>query len=149
MSRVLLTVPLVLTLAACSLAPDYARPEAPVPVSWPAGDAYLAQSEAALPAVSYRDVFRDPRLQALIGQAMANNRDVRIAAANLAAARAQVGVVRSAQFPQVGVGASADLQTREGVDSESYRIQGGIASFELDLFGRLANATEAQRANRS
>jgi multidrug efflux system outer membrane protein len=95
--------------------------------------------------VSYLDVFRDPRLQILIGEALANNRDVRIAAANLAAARAQVGVVRSAQFPEVGVGASASLQTREGRDSESYVLQGGIASFELDLFGRLANATEAQR----
>ena len=145
MSRLVLALPLALALAGCSLAPDYARPEAPMPQSWPAGDAYLVQTEAALPEVSYRDVFRDPRLQALIGEALANNRDVRIAAANLAAARAQVGVVRSAQFPEVGVGASASLQTREGRDSESYELRGGIASFELDLFGRLANATEAQR----
>jgi multidrug efflux system outer membrane protein len=136
---------LALALAGCSLAPDYARPGAPVPESWPVGDAYLAQTEAALPEVSHRDVFRDPRLQALIDQALANNRDLRIAAANLAAARAQVRVVGSAQFPEVGLGASASLQTREGEDSESYVIQGGIASFELDLFGRLANATEAQR----
>jgi multidrug efflux system outer membrane protein len=136
---------LALALAGCSLAPDYVRPAAPVPESWPAGDAYLAQSEAALPEVSHRDVFRDPRLQALIDQALADNRDLRIAAANLAAARAQVRVVGSAQVPELGVGASASLQTREGADSESYVIQGGIASFELDLFGRLANATEAQR----
>jgi multidrug efflux system outer membrane protein len=136
---------LALALAGCSLAPDYVRPAAPVPESWPAGDAYLAQSEAALPEVSHRDVFRDPRLQALIDQALADNRDLRIAAANLAAARAQVRVVGSAQVPELGVGASASLQTREGAYSESYVIQGGIASFELDLFGRLANATEAQR----
>jgi multidrug efflux system outer membrane protein len=136
---------LALAVAGCSMAPDYARPATPVPASWPAGDAYLVQTEAALPEVSYRDVFRDPRLQALIGQALANNRDLRIAAANVAAARAQVRVVRSAQFPEVGVGASADFQTREGADSQSYVIQGGISSFELDLFGRLANATAAER----
>jgi multidrug efflux system outer membrane protein len=66
-------------------------PAAPVPQSWPAGDAYLRESEAVLPEVSYRDVFRDPRLQSLIGDALANNRNVRIAAANLAAARARRG----------------------------------------------------------
>ncbi|HEU4652232.1 MAG TPA: efflux transporter outer membrane subunit [Croceibacterium sp.] len=147
MSRLALAVPLALglALAGCSLAPDYTRPAAPVPQSWPAGDAYLRQTEAALPEVSYRDVLRDPRLQALIVQALDNNRDVRVAAANLAAARARVGVVRSAQFPEVGVSASASYQSREGADSESYAIRGGIASFELDLFGRLANATEAER----
>ena len=145
MRRFALALPLMLALAGCSLAPAYERPAAPVPQSWPAGDAYLRQSEAALPEVSYQDVFRNPRLQALIGQALANNRDVRIAAANLAAARAQVRVVRSAQFPEVGASASADYQSREGADSESYAIRGGVASFELDLFGRLANATAAQR----
>lgn len=145
MTRFLSASLMALTLAGCSLAPDYVRPEAPVPASWPAGDAYLSQTEAALPEVSYRDVFQDPRLQTLIGQALVNNRDVRIAAANLAAARAQVGVVRSNQFPEVGVGASASYLTREGEDSESYALQGGIASFELDLFGRLANATAAER----
>jgi multidrug efflux system outer membrane protein len=144
-SRLVLALPLALALVGCSLAPDYARPESPVPQSWPAGDAYLLQSEAALPEVSYYDVFLDPRLQALIGQALANNREVRIAAANLAAARARVGVVRSAQFPEIGAGAAANYQSREGADSESYAIQGGVASFELDLFGRLANATEAER----
>src|SRR5690606_29932586 len=96
--RPALALPLVLALVGCSLAPAYERPAAPVPQSWPAGDAYLRQSEAALPEVSYQDVFRDPRLQTLIAQALDNNRDVRIAAANLAAARAQVRVVRSAQF---------------------------------------------------
>ena len=50
--------------------PDYVRPDAAVPPSWPAGDAYLRQSEATLPAVTYQDIFRDPRLQALIEQAL-------------------------------------------------------------------------------
>ena len=72
-------------LAGCSLAPKYVRPELPTPVSWPVGDAYLRQSEAALPAFTYRDVFRDPRLQQIIVQALANNRDLRVAAANIAA----------------------------------------------------------------
>ena len=76
-------------LAGCSMEPKYVRPDAPVPASWPLGDAYLRQSEATLPAVTYRDIFRDTRLQALIGQALTNNRDLRVAAANIRAAREQ------------------------------------------------------------
>ncbi|MEE4452671.1 efflux transporter outer membrane subunit [Novosphingobium resinovorum] len=137
-----------LALGACSLAPRYVQPELPVPASWPAGDAYLAQSEAALPAVSYKDVFRDPRLQALVEQALANNRDLRVAAANVAAARAQVRVTRANQFPAVAVSGSAtDTETGGGFGQNgmSYALQGGISSFELDLFGKLANATRSDR----
>jgi len=88
-------------LAGCSLAPKYARTELPVPPSLPVGDAYLRQSEAALPAITYRDVFRDPRLQQIIVQALANNRDLRVAAANIAATRAQYRIQRGDLLPQV------------------------------------------------
>ncbi|WP_166746930.1 efflux transporter outer membrane subunit [Sphingomonas aerolata] len=88
-------------LAGCSLSPKYVRPELPTPVSWPVGDAYLRQSEAALPAFTYRDVFRDPRLQQIIVQALANNRDLRVAAANIAATRAQYRIQRADLLPQI------------------------------------------------
>jgi len=88
-------------LAGCSLAPKYARTELPVPPSLPVGDAYLRQSEAALPAITYRDVFRDSRLQQIIVQALANNRDLRVAAANIAATRAQYRIQRGDLLPQV------------------------------------------------
>lgn len=137
-----------LALGACSLAPQYVQPAMPAPASWPAGDAYLAQGEAALPTVSYQDIFRDPRLRALIAQALDNNRDVRVAAANIVAARAQVRVTRANQFPEIGVSGSA-TRTEQGGGSSgdgwSYSAQGGISAFELDLFGKLANATQAQR----
>ncbi len=88
-------------LAGCSLAPKYVRTELPTPPSWPVGDAYLRQSEAALPAFTYRDVFKDPRLQQIIVQALANNRDLRVAAANIAAARAQYRIQRADLLPQI------------------------------------------------
>ena len=147
-SRLLTAVLPALALGACSLAPKYVAPAPPVPTSWPVGDAYLAQSESSLPLVSYKDVFRDPRLQSLVEQALANNRDPRVAAANLAAARAQVRVSRANQFPAVGVGGSAtDSETGGGFGQNgmNYSLQGGISSFEIDLFGKLANATQAQR----
>jgi len=92
-------------LAGCSLAPHYVRPELPVPPSWPIGDAYLRQSEAALPSVAWADVFRDPGLQTIIGQALNNNRDLRIAVANIAAARAQYRIQRADLLPEVDAGA--------------------------------------------
>ena len=137
---------LALALPACSMAPKYVQPASPVPVSWPVGDAYLAQSEAAVPAVSYRDIFRDPRFQSLVEQALASNRDLRVAAANIAAARAQVRVQRAQQFPEISVSASA--QRDSGANSaprSSYALDAGVSAFELDLFGRLASATDAER----
>lgn len=135
-----------LLLAGCSLAPKMVLPPPPVPQSWPVGDAYLLQSEAALPVLSYAQVFTDARLQALIEQALANNRDLRTAFANVAAARAQVRVTRSAQLPAIGVTAGAGYSDRGGsAGNADFSLQGGVTGFELDLFGRLANATEAER----
>ncbi|WP_010186520.1 efflux transporter outer membrane subunit [Sphingomonas sp. PAMC 26605] len=98
------TVSLVslVALSACSLAPKYVRPDLPVPPSWPVGDAYLAQNEATLPSISYRDIFRDPRLQRVIEQALVNNRDLRAAAANIAIARAQYRIQRAELLPEIG-----------------------------------------------
>jgi outer membrane protein, multidrug efflux system len=91
----------LLAVAGCSLDPKDLRPELPVPPSWPAGDPYLRQSEAALPAVTYPEVFRDSRLRTLIAQALANNRNLRVAVANIVAARAQYRIQRADLFPQV------------------------------------------------
>jgi multidrug efflux system outer membrane protein len=137
----LLPAALPLLLAGCSLAPATVLPAPPVPESWPVGDAYLAQSEAALPILSWRDIFTDARLQSLTQQALANNRDLRTAYANVAAARAQARATRAGQFPEVGVSAGAS----DSDGGSSFSLRGGVTAFEIDLFGRLANASEADR----
>ena len=72
---------LALLATACStMEPKYARPDPAIPRSWPVGDPYLVQSEVGLPVLTYSQVFQDPRLQALIVQALANNRDLMVAA---------------------------------------------------------------------
>lgn len=165
MKRALLLVTTA-ALAGCSMAPKDVRPAAPVPPSWPLGDSYLHENEATLPALSWRDVFRDARLQKLIERALANNRDLRVAAANIAAARAQYQVQRGAQFPEVDV--SGGVTERRGTATTTsgtgtgtgttgntggggtalrtnYTTQAGITGFELDLFGRLASLTRAQQ----
>jgi multidrug efflux system outer membrane protein len=130
-------------LAGCTtMEPKYVRPEAAIPVSWPVGDAYLKQSEAALPAVTYAQIFRDPRLQALIGQALANNQDLKLAAANIAAARAQYRIQRAALLPQIN--ASAGVTASNVTSAREVSVNVGVPSFELDLFGRIRSLTHAQ-----
>ncbi|MEH3105258.1 MAG: efflux transporter outer membrane subunit [Sphingomonas phyllosphaerae] len=119
MVRRFATLTATVALAGCSLAPTYVRPTPPVPTSWPVGDAYLRQSEAALPSVTYRDIFRDARLQALIEQALVNNRDLRVAVANIEATRAQYRIQRADLFPQLNAtGAYSYRQnSRSGVNT--------------------------------
>lgn len=95
------TVAMLLAGCARTLEPAYERMPAPVSIGWPVGDAYLRSTEAGLPTLDYRQIFRDRRLQAVILAALANNRDLRIAAANVASARALYRVERSARLPNV------------------------------------------------
>ncbi|MBW8784844.1 MAG: TolC family protein, partial [Novosphingobium sp.] len=135
-------------LAGCSLAPPYHRPELPVPPSWPVGDAYLRQSETALPRYDYRQVFADPRLLTLIGQALTLNQDVARAAANIAAARAQYRIQRAQLFPELdatasfrhsggsgssGVGSGGTGSSGSG---SSFTADLAVTGYEVDLFGR-------------
>ena len=149
-------------LAGCSLDPHYVRPVPAVPASWPRGDAYLKASEAMLPTITYKDVFRDPDLQAIIGQALANNQDLRIALANVESARALYRVQRAQLFPQIGVdgrvttgrntrsiqtgagsGSGATSPRTSSATTTNYSVQGGVTAFELDLFGRLHSLSRA------
>lgn len=144
------------SLSACSMVPPYERPAPPVPASWPVGDPYLLQSETALPAVRYTDIFRDARLQRLVDQAIVNNRDLRLAAANIAAAREQFRIQRAEILPAVdatgsytesdrGNGAGTGVGGAASGRQTQYRLQAGITSFELDLFGRIRALTEAEQ----
>lgn len=142
-----------LALGACSLEPPYATPVPAVAPGWPVGDAYLRQSEATLPAITYRDIFREPRLQSLIDRALANNQNVAVSLANVAAARAQYRVQRSQIFPTIGADAGVSLSKintaqqgaafNGGGTRTVYNASLGLSSFEIDLFGRLRNLSKA------
>jgi multidrug efflux system outer membrane protein len=130
----------LLSTGCMSLEPAYVQPAPAVPESWPVGDSYLAKSEAALPAVTYKDIFRDPRLQALIEQALVNNRDLMAAAANVAAARERYRIQRADQLPQVNASAGATVSG----DRDQYSAGVAVPSFEIDLFGRVRSLSHAQ-----
>ncbi len=139
-------LPLLLVLGACSLAPADVRPAAPVSPAWPTGPAYPPVAPAA--AIGWEEVFRDPRLRQLIGTALANSRDLRIAAANVAGARAQFRIQRAALLPTVGATAGYSYASRRATDGstsgeDNYAVDLGTTAFEIDLFGRLRSQSRA------
>ncbi len=149
-----------LALAGCDMAPKYVRPALPVPEATPAGPAYAADGGQAtvVPAdTAWRDFFLDPRLVRIVETALANNRDLRVALANVQQARAQYRVQRADLLPTVGVNGGATYQDTPfaqagagggGAASGSgrtdvYTASVGISAWEIDLFGRIRNLTQA------
>lgn len=130
----------LLASACTTMEPKYLRPDPAIPASWPVGDPYLAQAEVGLPVLTYSQVFQDPRLLALIVEALANNRDLMAAASNIAAAREQVRLQRAQQLPTVNGSASATVNG----DNHDYNVGLQMPSFELDLFGRVRSLTHVQ-----
>lgn len=145
--------PLALTLAAtllggCSMIPAYHRPAAPVAATWPAepGEPAAAEGTPAAADVPWQTFFADPRLRQLIGTALANNRDLRVAVLNIEQARAQFQIQRASQFPTVGV-AAARTPTATGNGTVNVYSAGlAVSSWELDFFGRLGSLKEAARS---
>ena len=141
-----------LLLAGCDLAPTYHRPGLPAPAALPTGGIYPA-ANAATPAsdIAWQDFFVDPALRQVIGEGLANNRDLRVALANVEQARALYRVQRADQLPTIGANAGAtyarasSTETFPGVDrtSHAYSINAGFSAFEIDLFGRVRNLTRA------
>src|SRR6266853_2586872 len=104
------SVGLLTGIGGCTLEPHYQRPEAPVSEQWPSGPAFAAaaveaSNSTAPPAaagdIGWREFFTDVRLQTLIELALQHNPDARIAALNIAAARAQYRIQRADLFPSI------------------------------------------------
>ncbi|RZI41392.1 efflux transporter outer membrane subunit [Herbaspirillum sp. HC18] len=136
-------------LSACSLAPKYERPEAPVDAAYPV---QTAAGNAA--ATGWRDFFPDQRLQVLIEAALANNRDLRIAALRIEEARALYNIQSADLLPTVNAVASGTRARTPGslsltgspVISSNYQVGLGLAAFELDFFGRVRSLNDAALA---
>ncbi|WP_054885405.1 efflux transporter outer membrane subunit [Pseudomonas sp. NBRC 111130] len=137
-------------LCGCSLVPDYQRPAAPVPEQFPQGPAYQGDALARQHAEDWRQVFQDPVLRQLIDRALANNRDLREAALNVEAYRAQYRIQRADLLPKVSADAQGKRQylprgmtgTDQGMISSTYAATLGISAYELDLFGRVRSLSD-------
>jgi multidrug efflux system outer membrane protein len=149
-----LTVALLAALlaAGCTLEPKYDRPAAPVPRRFPDGEAYRTGAVApttgkAVADIGWREFFTDAHLQQLIQLALANNRDLRVAALNVEAASAQYRIQRADLLPTISASANETVQSvppylnspRLPIPSVIRQDNAGVGftAYELDLFGRI------------
>jgi len=151
MSKYLTTIVALFTLAlaGCTLAPKYHQPTTPISQSWPEAPGHrVSEAKAtATPAanIGWREFFRDPRLQALIELALTNNLDLRVATLNVEQYRALYRVQRNELIPTVDINANGSRQRSpfgfggkgQGFTSSQFNVNLGVASYELDLFGRV------------
>jgi multidrug efflux system outer membrane protein len=163
----ILALPLAM-LAGCDLAPRYQRPALASPSSFPQGGAYpaLPATGGTIAAIGWKDFFTDDRLRQVIALGLADNRDLRVSAANVLQARAQYRVQRADLLPTIDAGGTASLRHTGssganltsgttgtttgaggsgsgGSTSHSFSADIGVSAFELDLFGRVRNLTKA------
>ncbi len=167
-------VALSMLAGGCTLTPNYQRPDATISTQWPDGPAFAgagsvdasnrSAAAAAAADIGWRQFFTDARLQQLIALALEHNPDARVAALNIAAARAQYQIQRADLFPSInatgvesvekypsgviasGAGAGAGSGSGGGTGSSVstggsitryYSVGLGFTSYEIDLFGRI------------
>lgn len=149
MTRRHLLLPLpALLLSACTLAPTYERPPAPVPASWSQADATSATT-AQKPAaqLAWQDLVNDARLRDVIALALDNNRDLRVASLNVDKVRAQYLIRDAALYPTINLGVGETAQhiapgqsitgAGNGYTTRYSSASVGLSAYELDLFGRV------------
>ncbi|MCP2039663.1 multidrug efflux system outer membrane protein [Neisseria sp. HSC-16F19] len=142
------------TLAACSMAPQYRQPQVTTG-DFPAVQNAHSVGRVAAQDLGWRDYFADARLKHFIELALTNNRDLRVAALNVDAVRAQYAIQRADRLPSVAASGGAnkariaqDLSALgQSYITESYNVGMGVAAFELDLFGRVKSLSNAALNN--
>ncbi|MEO7031654.1 MAG: TolC family protein, partial [Herbaspirillum sp.] len=151
------TLALMLTLGGCvSLEPTLPVAITGVASNWPLPATSAKLASATVPAeigdsdtgvvadIGWRDFFTDPKLVEIIAHALDNNRDLRVAVLNVERARAQYDIQRAGQVPSIGVNGT---MSRGGglvaTPGTVYSASVGLSSFELDLFGRVHNLSQA------
>nr|WP_277875537.1 efflux transporter outer membrane subunit [Acetobacter fabarum] len=142
-------------LGGCTMIPHYHKPEAPVANGWPQGQGKgVAGQDASALLQDWRSFYRDPVMQTLIASALENNRDLRIAQQQAAAASSQFDIENAALFPTLNGTAGANIQkmnshiwslsrTDEPIYMRQYAVGFGISAYEVDLWGRIRSASRA------
>jgi NodT family efflux transporter outer membrane factor (OMF) lipoprotein len=150
----------IAVLEGCAVGPNYDRPKLPTPDRFRAPSPLPESKAASLADLKWFEVFHDEKLQDLIRVALVQNYDLRDAVTRVDAARANLGITRSQQYPNFAASGSVEINrlSRDGqtpLPPEFLPSQNrnfgqatlGLLSFEADLWGRLRRATESARAS--
>jgi outer membrane protein, multidrug efflux system len=145
--RALLAVGLALATTSCLMGPDYQRPVVPTPAQY--RDAPPTQDNTTIADLPWWTVFKDPELAALIGEAVQNNRDLRVAIARVEQARALARIQKAQILPAIGANAGASygrgsiaLPTENPQSGAIFSVDAQV-SWEIDVWGRIRRGTEA------
>jgi outer membrane protein, multidrug efflux system len=152
-------------LSGCST--PYQRPPAAIAAAWPttstqtgkqsltAPSAESPSSEAPSPReLHWRDFFQDPRLRALIAQALEHNRDLRLALGRIEESRLALGLAQAERVPNLGLNTVNAKEAvsesiaggADGVNAQRFDFKLQMVSYELDFWGRLSSLSEAAKA---
>ncbi len=153
-ARILGAAAALLLVSCTSMAPVFEAPLLPVASQYPL-DAPHAEAGVRAAGLGWREHFTDPRLLQLIAQALANNRDLRIAALRVQEARAAYGIQRADRLPTVGLAADGarslvpgDLNiSGQPVTAGQYQVGLGASAWELDVWGRVRSLQDAALQN--
>lgn len=153
MNKALIIAGLIISVAwGCSLAPQYTRPELPVPARWPSGPAYgEAGAGKSAAEIKWEDFFQSEQLRKVIGKALANNRDLRVAVLNIERYQALYRIQRAELLPTIDAQGYFSKERVPGILTNSghprtveiYNLNVGISAWELDFFGRIRNLKDA------
>lgn len=155
----------IFTLAACTIGPDYRRPDLDLPAQW--NNEVLLSAQERQDLAGWWVYFEDPALQALVGQAIIRNLNIRLEVARVREARARLGFARAEQFPTIdlqvnaarqqsvafggtgdqgiGGGSGSGFGSGGGETFNLFSIAGAL-NYEVDLWGRLDRLEESARA---
>lgn len=153
MNRTLIIAGLIVSLLwGCSLAPPYTRPQPPVPAQWPSGPAYQeAGTGKSAAEVKWEDFFQSEPLRRVIGMALANNRDLRVAVLNIERYQALYRIQRAELLPRIDAQGYFSKERVPGILTNSghpttveiYNLNVGISAWELDFFGRIRSLKDS------
>lgn len=142
-----LTLLPVVLFAGCSLAPTYERPDAPIATTYGPDSPAVSASASGAVDIAWTSFFGDARMQALIELALANNRDLQVAALRIERVRALYNIQRTALIPTLNAGVDGTRQLTPGDINgtgsprtvSTYGVAAEIPSYELDFFGRVTS----------
>ncbi len=144
--RIPAVVALALAISSCSLIPDYLRPAAPVPESYPGQPANDMVAE--FPPLTWQNYFPDADLQKLIQVGLQHNRDLKTAVLRIDEAKALYGIQNADRLPTIQGNLNYDrnktvFNSSQAFEAELFKAGIGISDFEIDVFGRVKSLSQA------